>query len=125
MTDEETPHDAVSPLRTALTNRCPACERGYIYRSLLKLADNCPVCGLSLARHDSGDGPAFFAITLLSFIMVGMAAVIELRYKPAYYVHLLIWVPTLFALAPLALRFFKSYLLAWQYKTRRLEEEED
>jgi len=114
-----------SALHVALTNRCPACGVGSLYRGILTLADRCSQCGLSFAAHDSGDGPAFFAITLLGFVIVGFATWLEFAFRPPIWLTLLAATLLLFALTPVCLRFFKSYLLALQFKHHRLQQEED
>ncbi len=35
----------------AIIGRCPRCFRGRIFRSLLKMNDHCPVCGLQFERE--------------------------------------------------------------------------
>ena len=37
-----------------LRKRCPACRRGAVFRSLWKMNENCPVCGLDFDRGDPG-----------------------------------------------------------------------
>jgi uncharacterized protein (DUF983 family) len=111
---------APTALQVALFHRCPACGKGSIYAGILRLAERCPDCGLSLRAHDSGDGPAFFAITLLGFVVVGFATWIEFTFRPPFWVTLLASAAMIALLTPLSLRFFKSYLLAMQYKVNRL-----
>lgn len=112
-------------LHVALTHRCPSCGQGKLYQSILKLADQCDVCGLSLRAHDSGDGPAFFAITLLGFVVVGFATFLELKFHPPIWLTILAAAALMGALTPPTLRFFKSYLLAMQYKLNRLPNDEE
>mgnify|MGYP003387271763 CR=1 FL=1 len=113
----------LSPFRVALRARCPRCGKGKLYKGLTALADNCAACGLSFKDHDSGDGPAFFTITVLGFIVAGAAIMAEIFYKPDYWIHLVLWPPLLLGLTPISLRFFKSYLLAWQYKAQLLKQD--
>jgi uncharacterized protein (DUF983 family) len=37
-----------------LNKRCPKCRRGRVFRSLWKMNENCPVCGLDFDRGDPG-----------------------------------------------------------------------
>lgn len=104
------------PLRIALTHRCPACENAGLYRGWLSIRPQCPACGLALTEHDVGDGPAFFTITLLGFVVVGLAFAAEIYFRPSYWVHGVIVLGALLVLTPLCLRFFKSYLIALKYK---------
>jgi len=114
----------LSPLRVALRHCCPHCGKGRLYQKLTLLAESCDQCGLSYKAHDSGDGPAFFSITVLGFLIAGAAVAIELLYKPDYWIHVVVWPTLLLALTPFSLRFFKSYLLAWQYKTNLLSQKD-
>ena len=75
-------HPTVSPLAAGLGCKCPRCGRGRLFAGLLKVREQCEVCGLDLARHDSGDGPAVFVILILGFVVVGLALWLELRYEP-------------------------------------------
>lgn len=110
---ESTPAD---PLRIAFTHRCPRCEASGLYRGWLTIKLQCDHCGLDFTTHDVGDGPAFFTITLLGFIVVGLAFAVEIYLRPAYWVHGVIVLGALAVLTPLCLRFFKSYLIAMKYK---------
>jgi uncharacterized protein (DUF983 family) len=37
-----------------LRMRCPNCDNGQVFRSLWKMNENCPVCGLDFDRGDPG-----------------------------------------------------------------------
>ncbi|MEQ8165157.1 MAG: DUF983 domain-containing protein, partial [Alphaproteobacteria bacterium] len=65
----------VAPLRAGLRQRCPRCGEGRLFDGYLKVAERCPVCGLELGRHDSGDGPAVFVIFILGALVVALALV--------------------------------------------------
>lgn len=112
----------VSPFAAGLGCKCPRCGRGRLYRGLLKVADRCEACGLDLARHDSGDGPAVFVTLILGFIVVGLALWVELAYEPPFWVHALVWTPLILVGALLLLRPFKATLIALQYKHRWSED---
>jgi uncharacterized protein (DUF983 family) len=42
----------------------------------------CEVCGRDLSAQDAGDGRAIFSILFLGLIVVGLAALIEIRFSP-------------------------------------------
>ncbi|MCW5771910.1 MAG: DUF983 domain-containing protein [Rhodospirillaceae bacterium] len=109
----------VSPLAAGLGCKCPRCGRGRLYAGLLNVAPRCDSCGLNLAEHDTGDGPAVFVILILGFIVVGLALWVELAYEPPFWVHAVLWVPLIALGAPLMLRVFKATLIALHYKHRR------
>jgi uncharacterized protein (DUF983 family) len=64
--------DPHSPMRTGLAGRCPRCGEGALFAGLLKLAPSCSECGLSYAFADPADGPAFFVMSVTSFLSVGL-----------------------------------------------------
>jgi uncharacterized protein (DUF983 family) len=107
---------AVSPFVAGLRCRCPRCGRGALYRGLLTVAPRCAACGLDLAAHDSGDGPAAFAILLLGLIVVGLALIVEIRFEPPLWVHALLWTPLILVGAIAILRPLKATMVALHYK---------
>lgn len=88
---------------------------------VLTIRPECGYCALSFAEHDVGDGPAFFAITLLGFVVVGFATYAELAWRIALWQNFLFSIGLLALLTPLTLRFFKSYLIGMKYKLHLLQ----
>jgi len=115
----------VAPLSAGLGCRCPRCGRGKLFKGLLTVADKCSVCGLDFGPHDSGDGPAVFVIFLLGALIVPAAIGLEVWAQPPIWVHLLVWIPAIVALAILLLRPMKATLVAYHYKNLRHEYDED
>jgi uncharacterized protein (DUF983 family) len=92
-----------------------------LYRGYLIVAPTCDVCGLDLAAHDSGDGPAVFLIFLLGFTVVPLAIVTGLRVDWPLWVHAILWTVVILGGALLLLRPIKSLTTALQYRYRRSE----
>ena len=107
---------AVSPLRAALGCRCPRCGRGKLFVGLLHVRPACEVCGLDLSAQDAGDGPAVFVILFLGFIVVGLAALVEISFSPPIWVHLVLWTPLVLGGAIAMLRPLKAGLIALQFR---------
>ena len=107
---------AVSTLRAALGCRCPCCGKGRLFAGLLSVRRKCEVCGLDLSAQDAGDGPAVFVILFLGLIVVGLAALVEIRFSPPIWVHLLLWTPLILGGAVAMLRPLKAGLIALQYR---------
>jgi uncharacterized protein (DUF983 family) len=107
---------AVPLTRAALACRCPRCGRGRLFAGLLQVRATCEVCGLDLSAQDAGDGPAVFVILFLGLIVVGLAALVEIRFSPPIWVHILLWAPLIFGGAIAMLRPFKAGLIALQYR---------
>jgi uncharacterized protein (DUF983 family) len=106
----------VSPLRAALSCRCPRCGRGRLFTALLTVRPSCEVCGLDLSGQDAGDGPAVLVILLLGLLVVGLAAVVEIEFAPPVWVHLVLWTPLILVGAVAMLRPFKAGMIALQYR---------
>ena len=107
---------AVSVTRAALGCRCPRCGKGRLFTGLLQVRATCAVCGLDLSAQDAGDGPAVFVILFLGLIVVALAALVEIRFSPPIWVHLVLWTPLIFCGAVVMLRRFKAGLIALQYR---------
>ena len=107
---------AVSAIRAALACRCPRCGRGRLFTGLLNVRQVCEVCGLDLSAQDAGDGPAVFVILFLGLIVVGLAALVEIRFSPPLWVHLALWTPLILIGAIAMLRPLKAGLIALQYR---------
>lgn len=114
-------HPPLSPLSTGLAGRCPRCGEGRLFSGFLALAPRCGRCGLDYDFADAGDGPAVFIMTIVGFIVVGAALVVELRYEPPFWVHLLLWLPLITLLSLGMLRPLKGLMIAQQYARQAAE----
>jgi uncharacterized protein (DUF983 family) len=77
--------------------------------------DACPACGLSYAFADSGDGPAVFVIMILGALTLGGALLLEFRYEPPVWVHIVVWGVFIPVMALGLLRVLKGVLINLQY----------
>ena len=107
---------SVSPARAALLCRCPRCGEGKLFTGLLTVRPVCPACGLDLSAQDAGDGPAVFVILFLGLIVVALAALVEIKFEPPIWVHLVLWTPVIIGGAILMLRPLKAGLIALYYR---------
>jgi uncharacterized protein (DUF983 family) len=96
--------------------RCPRCGKGKLFSGYLTVAQRCSACGLEYAGFDAGDGPAVFVILIVGFLVAGGALLVEVTFSPPYWVHAVIWLPTIIILTMGLLRFMKGLLLVLQYK---------
>jgi uncharacterized protein (DUF983 family) len=106
----------VAVARAALGCRCPRCGEGRLFAGLLTVRPACASCGLDFSAEDAGDGPAVFVIFFLGLIVVGLAALVELKFAPPIWVHMVLWTPLILGGAILLLRPLKAGLIALQYK---------
>ena len=58
------------PLRTAITRgffgRCPACGRGQLFRSYLKVVNACKICGEDMSHQRADDAPAYLTLLIVA-----------------------------------------------------------
>jgi len=87
-----------------------------VFNGLLAIAPTCTVCGLDISAQDAGDGPAVFVILILGAIVVLLAALVEIKFAPPIWVHIVLWFPVTVAGAILLLRPLKAGLIALQYR---------
>ncbi len=104
--------------KAAFFGLCPRCGQGRLFDGYLSLAKCCAHCGLDYAMFDAGDGPAVFVILIVGAIVCGLALFVEFTYQPPYWVHAVLWIPTIAILTFGLLRLMKSLLLVLQYKHR-------
>jgi uncharacterized protein (DUF983 family) len=110
-----------STFHAALFGRCPSCGKGPLFKSLLTLHKNCPSCGLDYSVFDPGDGPAVFGILIVGAIVAGLALWVEFTFSPPFWVHVVLWAPTISVLSLGFLRLAKSLLIVLQYKHKAEE----
>jgi uncharacterized protein (DUF983 family) len=116
------PEKSSAPVsRVALLGRCPACGDGRLFDGYLKVAKSCRRCGLDFAPFQAGDGPAAFVILIVGFLVAGGALLVEVSYAPPYWVHAVIWGPTILVLSLGLLRLLKGGLIAMQFKHKAEE----
>lgn len=99
--------------------RCPRCGKGRLYVGLLVIADACGECGLPLAGHEEGDGPAVFGILILGALAAVFATIVEIKFEPPFWVHAALWIPFIIVGSVACLRFLKAALVHAQYRLRR------
>jgi len=110
-----------SPFVAGLTARCPACGKGKLFQNFVGLRPRCEVCGLDYAFADAGDGPAIFIMLFGGFIVVGAALIVEVLYRPPYWVHAALWGPLILLVTLGPLRAVKGLLIALQFHHKAAE----
>jgi uncharacterized protein (DUF983 family) len=105
-------------MASPLACKCPACGKSSLFKGVVSVVDTCPHCGLNLKDHDSGDGPVFFAILIVGFLITFGAGFVEYSFSPPFWLHATLWVPLTFAACFYVLRVSKSYLIHYEYKLK-------
>lgn len=105
----------LSAIGNGLRCRCPRCGQGRLFSGYLMPMKNCEKCGLDFGFADAGDGPAVFVILIAGFLVVGLALITEIFWRPPYWVHAALWIPMMLATTLGLLRPFKGVLIALQF----------
>lgn len=105
----------VSPYWAGFFGRCPRCGKASMFKGILKLVPACEACGLDMSFADAGDGPAIFVMTIAGFIVLGVAAWLEIAYEPPFWLTALIITPFAALVCVGLLRPTKGLLVALQY----------
>ena len=58
-------------IRRGLIGRCPACGRGRLFRSYLKVVNSCRICGEDLSHHRADDAPAYLTMLIVGHLVGG------------------------------------------------------
>ena len=98
-----------------LRGRCPHCGEGRLFGGFLSLRPRCESCGLDYRFADSGDGPAVFVILGAGFVVVFAALLVEILYRPPFWLHAALWLPLVLLTTLAPLRAIKGLLIALQY----------
>jgi uncharacterized protein (DUF983 family) len=56
-------------IRRGLIGRCPACGRGRLFRSYLKLVPACKICGEDLSHARADDAPAYLTMLVVCHVV--------------------------------------------------------
>ena len=113
-----TERDSMTALRRGFFGRCPNCGKDKLFRSFLKVADHCHVCGEELHHHQADDAPAYFNIVIVGHIVVPLVLAVETAFAPAYWVHLVLWLPLILGLSFGLMQPIKGTIVAWQWAHR-------
>jgi uncharacterized protein (DUF983 family) len=111
----------VTAALAALRGLCPRCGADTLFQGLASFAPRCRACGLDYASFNVGDGPAAFLIFIVGGLVVLLAILVELRFSPPFWVHILLWLPLTVILVIGLLRFAKGLLLVLEYRNRARE----
>ena len=115
------PWTAPAPRDAALRGLCPRCGSPGLFASFLRFSDRCRACGLDYAGFNVGDGAAAFLILIVGGLVSLLAIIVELKWSPPLFVHLLLWIPLTLALTLGLLRIAKGLLLVLEYRNAARE----
>jgi uncharacterized protein (DUF983 family) len=110
-----------SAISRGLRGRCPQCGEGRLFSGFLGLRPRCDKCGLDFDFADAGDGPAIFVILIGGFIVVFAALIVEVLYRPPFWLHAALWLPLILLVTLLPLRLIKGLLIDLQFHHKAQE----
>lgn len=113
--------DSKAAVRRALAGRCPRCGKGRLFSGLVAFAKACPACALDYSAFNVGDGAASFLILGVGAIITTLALWLELSFEPAWWVHVILWLPLTLILSLGLMRLAKGALLALEYANNARE----
>jgi uncharacterized protein (DUF983 family) len=121
--DNSAHHEQGRPelISAALFGLCPRCGARTLYRGLATFALRCTACGLDYSRYNVGDGPAAILTLVVGALIVLLALIVELKFTPPFWVHILLWVPLTTAAVIGLLRIAKAGLLYLEHRNEAQE----
>ena len=101
-----------------LRRRCPNCGQGRLFRAYLKPVEACPACREALGHIRADDAPPYFTIVVVGHVVVGLALVAEMQFRPPMWAHMTAWPALTLALTFGLLPVVKGALigLMWRLK---------
>jgi uncharacterized protein (DUF983 family) len=112
------PREAWSAMRRGWAQTCPACGSAKLFGSYLKNVHDCPSCGEALHHHRADDAPPYFTMFIVGHVVIGGLLMVERRYAPDVWVHLVIWLPLTVVLSLWLLPRIKGALIGLQWALR-------
>lgn len=107
--------------QAALFGLCPQCGAKTLFAGMARFAPRCRVCGLDFAQFNVGDGPAAFLTMVIGAVVVVLAMVVEFRFEPPWWVHLMLWTPLVVGATIWGLRVSKAALLGAEFQRKARE----
>lgn len=121
MTDKQEIAPKVPLAISAAKGLCPVCGAQTLFAGPVSFAPSCRACGLDYSQFNVGDGPAAFLTMIVGGVMLALALVVQFKFTPPLWVHILIW-PALVSVSVVgALRVAKGMLLILEYRNRARE----
>lgn len=105
-------------LWTGARLRCPACGKGRLFGSFLKVNDHCPSCGEALHHQRADDAPPHLTILIVGHVVVSLVLWAEVAYEPPLWLHLVLWLPLTLLLLLALLPVIKGALVGLQWALR-------
>jgi uncharacterized protein (DUF983 family) len=103
------------PVLAGLKCCCPRCGKGSLFKGYLTIRPSCEVCDLDFSFADPADGPAFFVMSAVSFLVVAIWTGWVIADHPPVWLELIVVMPAMVLGCLGGLRPAKAWLVASQY----------
>jgi uncharacterized protein (DUF983 family) len=111
--------DLGAAVRRGLSERCPHCGEGRLYRAYLKVVDACPNCGEDLSAQRADDAPPYITMLIVGhFIVAGILAADDLLPDTPMLLTGLFWAALTVAASLALLPRVKGALVGYQWALR-------
>jgi uncharacterized protein (DUF983 family) len=107
------------PAQWGLKGRCPRCGQGRLFDGFLKVRPGCEACGLDFSTIQTGDGPASFIMQIAGFVVGFSALIVEIKFHPPMWLHLIVWLPLAAVLSLALMRPGRGLMIGLQYRNQR------
>ncbi len=114
-------YEAPDAARAGLGSLCPRCGAEGLFNGLTNFAPRCSGCNLDFNQFNVGDGPAAFLVMIVGGLVTLLAVLVQLKFEPPFWVHILLWLPLTAALVIYFLRIAKGALLSFEYRNSARE----
>ncbi|GAA0474241.1 DUF983 domain-containing protein [Parasphingorhabdus litoris] len=121
MTDTENSKGQPDLIPAALFGLCPHCGQKTLFRSITAFSDKCRACGLDYREYNVGDGPAAFLTLIVGGLVLALALIVELNYRPSMWLHVILWFPLTIVAVVGSLRVSKAILLILEHRNQARE----
>lgn len=112
------PRSVKTALWRGLNCTCPACGKGPIFTSYMKVVDRCQACGEDLSHQQADDAPPYFTIVIIGHIIVPLVLIVEKLWHPSLPVHFALWLTVTIALTLWIMPRVKGAVVGFQWANR-------
>jgi uncharacterized protein (DUF983 family) len=100
------------------TRSCPACGKGRLFGSYLKVAETCGHCGEELHHQQAHDAPPYFTMFIVGHIVIPLVLLTERLWAPPLAVHFAVWTIVTLALTFALMPAVKGAIVGLQWALR-------
>ena len=108
----------LTAITRGLAHHCPNCGKGPLYRTYLKVVDECRCCGHHLGAYRADDGPAYFTILLVGHLVIAPMLFLQWIWRAPVWLVLPMTLVPLATITLLALPRVKGALIGLLYSLK-------